>query len=144
MFSSAWQGGVFAHDYASNFDDSGFYIGACHQQCTQIIRDSQAEYNALGYSGSNSGGTMLIEHNLFDKNQDGFDTNSQNSDNPPPQNGACPKGVKPPIKGAPTCWVLYKNRFVRQQQPERAEGGLSRTAGRSGPAYRSPGAGTTP
>ena len=35
---------------------------------------------------------MLIEHNRFDHNEDGFDTNSQNGDNPPPQNGACPKG----------------------------------------------------
>jgi hypothetical protein len=117
LFSSAWQGGVFAHDYASNFNDSGFYIGACHQLCTQIIRDSRSEYNALGYSGSNSGGTMLIEHNLFDHNEDGFDTNSQNGDNPPPQNGACPKGIKPPIKGAHTCWVLYKNRFVSNNNP---------------------------
>jgi len=117
LFSSAWQGGVFAHDYASNFNDSGFYIGACHQLCTQIIRDSRSEYNALGYSGSNSGGTMLIEHNLFDHNEDGFDTNSQNGDNPPPQNGACPKGIKPPIKGAHTCWVLYKNRFIKNNDP---------------------------
>jgi hypothetical protein len=117
LFSSAWQGGVFAHDYASNFDDSGFYIGACHQLCTQIIKYSRSEFNALGYSGSNSGGTMLIEHNLFDRNQDGFDTNSQNGDNPPPQNGACPKGIKPPVKGAHTCWVLYKNRFAGNNNP---------------------------
>ena len=112
LFSSAWQGGIFAHDYASNFDDAGFYIGACHQLCTQIIRRSRSEFNALGYSGSNSGGTMLIEHNRFDHNEDGFDTNSQNGDNPPPQNGACPKGIKPPVKGAKTCWVLYANVFA--------------------------------
>jgi hypothetical protein len=60
---------------------------------------------------------MLIEHNRFDKNEDGFDTNSQNGDNPPPQNGACPKGIKPPIKGAPTCWVLYKNTFDHNNNP---------------------------
>lgn len=117
LFSSAWQGGVFAHDYASNFNDSGFYIGACHQLCTQILKDSRSEYNALGYSGSNSGGTMLIEHNRFDRNEDGFDTNSQNGDNPPPQNGACPKGIKPPVKGASTCWVLYKNMFDHNNNP---------------------------
>ena len=117
LFSSAWQGGLFAHDYASNFDDAGFYIGACHQLCRQIIRHSRSEYNALGYSGSNSGGTMLIAHNRFAHNEDGFDTNSQNGDNPPPQNGACPKGIKPPIKGAPTCWVLYKNVFAYNNNP---------------------------
>jgi hypothetical protein len=117
LFSSAWQGGIFAHDYASNFDDAGFYIGACHRLCTQIIKHSQSEYNALGYSGSNSGGTMLIEHNRFDRNEDGFDTNSQNGDNPPPQDGSCPKGIRPPVKGAKTCWVLYKNVFANNNNP---------------------------
>jgi hypothetical protein len=117
LFSSAWEGGEFDHDYGSNFDDAGFYVGACHQLCTQIIEHSRSEYNALGYSGSNSGGTMLIEHNRFDRNEDGFDTNSQNGDNPPPQNGACPKGIKPPVKGAKTCWVLYKNTFDHNNNP---------------------------
>ena len=49
------------------------------------------EYNALGYSGTNSGGAVVIEHSTFDNNQDGFDTNTQiNGDPPAPQNGACP------------------------------------------------------
>ncbi len=118
IFSSNFNGGVFAHDYASNFNDSGFYIGACQSSCNQTLKDSQAEFNALGYSGTNSGGAMLIEHNLFDNNQDGFDTNSQNnSDWPSPQDGACPPGVKPQIKGAPTCWILYDNRFINNNNP---------------------------
>ena len=29
IFSSDWSGGVFDHDYASNMNDSGFYIGGC-------------------------------------------------------------------------------------------------------------------
>ena len=57
---------------------------------------------------------MLIEHNVFDNNQDGFDTNSQNnSDWPSPQDGACPAGVKPQIAGAPTCWILYEQHVRR-------------------------------
>src|SRR5947209_928726 len=32
IFSSNWSGGTFSNDYASNFSDSGFYIGACKQQ----------------------------------------------------------------------------------------------------------------
>ena len=112
LFSSDWSGGLFSHDYASNFNDSGFYIGGCAQRCNQVIRDSQAEYSALGYSGTNSGGTLLIEDNRFDHNKDGFDTNSQNnSDWPSPQDGACPGSVRPPVKGAKTCWVLYRNRI---------------------------------
>ena len=110
LFTSDWTGGVFDHDYASNFNDSGFYIGACASSCDQIIENSQAEYNALGYSGTNSGGSMLIEHNRFDHNKDGFDTNAQNnSDWPSPQSGACRKGVKPQIRGARTCWIFYRN-----------------------------------
>jgi hypothetical protein len=118
LFSSDWSGGVFDHDYASNFNDSGYYIGGCNTQCDQILENSQAEYNAIGYSGTNSGGPMLIEHNKFDQNQDGFDTNSQNnSDWPSPQDGACRPGVKPQIAGAPTCWIFYKNDVYDNNNP---------------------------
>ncbi|MBV9006874.1 MAG: hypothetical protein JO181_19565 [Solirubrobacterales bacterium] len=109
IFSSNWSGGTWSQDYTSNFNDSGLYIGACQQQCDQTIDHAWSEYNALGYSGSNSGGWLLIKRSQFDNNQDGFDTNSQNGDNPPPQNGACPAGVKPPVKGAPSCWVFTNN-----------------------------------
>ena len=41
-----------------------------------------------------------MKNSQFDHNEDGFDTNSQNGgDNPPPQNGACPKGKKPTGQG---------------------------------------------
>ncbi len=124
LFSSDWDGGIFADDYASNFNDAGFYIGGCAQKCTQVIKDSQSQYNALGYSGTNSGGSMLIEHNKFDHNKDGFDTNSQNNDDwPSPQNGACPSGIRPPVKGAPTCWVLYKNEIYDNNDPNVPQAG---------------------
>jgi hypothetical protein len=117
IFSSNWSGGTWDHTYASNFNDSGYYIGACQQQCDQTIDDAWAEYNALGYSGSNSGGWMLIQNSQFDNNEDGFDTNSQNGDNPPPQNGACPTGVQPPVSGAPTCWVFIHNNVHDNNNP---------------------------
>ena len=109
IFSSDWSGGTWDNTYASNFNDSGYYIGACQQVCDQTVNHAWAQYNALGYSGSNSGGWMLIENSQFDHNEDGFDTNSQNGDNPPPQNGSCPSGVTPPVSGAPTCWVFAHN-----------------------------------
>jgi hypothetical protein len=52
---------------------------------------------------------MLIENSEFDKNTDGFDTNSQNGDNPPPQNGACPNGRISPITHTTSCWVFEHN-----------------------------------
>ncbi len=109
VFSSNWSGGTWDNIYASNFNDSGFYIGACRQICDQTLNHGWAQYNALGYSGTNSGGRLLIENSQFDENEDGFDTNSQNADEPSPQNGACPAGVKPPIRGAHSCWVFYRN-----------------------------------
>jgi hypothetical protein len=109
VFSSNWSGGTWDHIYASNFNDSGFYIGACQQVCNQTMNHAHAQYNALGYSGTNSGGRLLIENSEFDNNEDGFDTNSQNADEPAPQNGSCPAGVKPPLAGAPTCWVFFNN-----------------------------------
>ena len=109
IFSSNWSGGTWDQTYSSNFNDSGYYIGACAQKCDQIVNHAWGEFNALGYSGSNSGGLLIVKNSQFDHNEDGFDTNSQNGDNPPPQNGACPKGMKPPVKGAVGCWVFMDN-----------------------------------
>jgi hypothetical protein len=118
IFSSDWTGGTWDQSYASNFNDSGYYIGACQQFCHQTMNHAWAEFNALGYSGSNSGGWMLIENSRFDNNEDGFDTNSQNGDEPSPQNGACPAGVNPPVAGAPSCWVLTHNVFDSNNNPD--------------------------
>jgi hypothetical protein len=71
---------------------------------------------------------MLVENSQFDNNEDGFDTNSQNGDNPPPQNGACPAGVKPPVAGAPTCWVFIHN-FVHDNNNANAPAAGSAAAG---------------
>lgn len=117
IFSSNWNGGTWDHSYASNFNDSGYYIGACQDVCNQTVDDAWAEYNALGYSGSNSGGRLLVENSQFDNNQDGFDTNTQNGDNPPPQDGACPPGVTPPVTGVATCWVFIGNKVHDNNNP---------------------------
>jgi hypothetical protein len=117
IFSSNWNGGEWNQGYASNFNDSGYYIGACQDECNQTVDHAWSEFNALGYSGSNSGGRLLVEHSVFDSNEDGFDTNSQNGDNPPPQNGACPPGVTPPVAGAPTCWVFTHNILMNNNDP---------------------------
>jgi hypothetical protein len=101
--------GPWDHTYASNFNDSAYYIGACQQICNQTVNDAHGEYSALGYSGSNSGGQLLVQHSEFDNNEDGFSTNTQNGDNPPPQNGACPNGTTSPITHTHSCWVFMDN-----------------------------------
>jgi hypothetical protein len=109
IFSSNWTGGTWSQTYASNFSDSGYYIGACLQRCDQTITRAHAEFNALGYSGTNSGGPLVIKNSEFNNNQDGFDTDSENNDPPSPQNGACPHNGVSPITHTHSCWVLMNN-----------------------------------
>ena len=118
IFSSNWNGGTWDRTYVSNFNDSGYYIGACHQVCNQTLDHGWAQYNALGYSGTNSGGRLLVEHSIFDRNEDGFDTNSQNNDDfPSPQNGACPHGAISPITHTRSCWVFMHNYVYDNNNP---------------------------
>jgi hypothetical protein len=109
LFASNASGpGLLDQTYASNFSDSGYYIGAC-PDCDAVISHAHAQHSALGYSGTNSGGRLIIENSEFDHNKDGFDTNSQNSaDAPSPQDGVCPGGGIGPT-GTHSCWVFEYN-----------------------------------
>ena len=109
IFSSNWNGGTWSNTYAGNFNDSGYYIGACRQQCNQVVDHAWSQYSVLGYSGSNSGGNLVVKNSEFDHNQDGFDTNSQNGDDPAPQNGACPNNGISKITHTHSCWVFMNN-----------------------------------
>lgn len=110
IFTSNWSGGYWDRTYTSNFNDSGYYIGACQQVCNQTLDHGWSEYNALGYSGTNSGGQLVIKNSEFDNNTDGFDTNSQNNgDFPSPQDGSCPNGGTSPITHTHSCWVFMDN-----------------------------------
>jgi hypothetical protein len=128
IFSSNWSGGTWDQTYASNFNDSGYYIGACSQVCDQTINHAWAEFNVLGYSGSNSGGQLVVENSQWDNNQEGFNTNSQNGDNPPPQNGACPNGGTSPITHTHSCWVFMHN-FVHDNNNPNVPSAGSAAAG---------------
>ncbi len=111
IFSSNSQGhGSWDQLYASNFNDSGTYVGACLQVCDMTMNHAWMEFNALGYSGTNSGGRLVIENSEFDHNQDGLDTNTQIDGDPPaPQNGTCPGGGISPITHTTSCWVFLHN-----------------------------------
>ena len=128
IFSSNWSGGTWDQSYASNFNDSGYYIGACQQVCDQVMNHAWAQYSALGYSGSNSGGSLVIENSEFDHNQDGFDTNSQNGDDPSPQNGACPNNGISPITNTHSCWV-FRNNYVHDNNNPNVPAAGSAAAG---------------
>ncbi len=91
IFASNSSGpGRIAHTYASNQDDSSYYVGAC-PNCNTVVTDAHAQYSALGYSGTNAGGHLRIERSEWDHNKTGIVTNSQNNDDAPsPQLGWCP------------------------------------------------------
>ncbi|MBV9291646.1 MAG: hypothetical protein JO222_04285 [Frankiales bacterium] len=78
--------------YASNMNDAAYYIGAC-ADCGVVLDRPHAENSALGYSGTNSGGHLIIQNGEWDDNATGIVSNSQNNDDSPsPQDGACPSG----------------------------------------------------
>jgi hypothetical protein len=118
IFSSASSDGVWDNIYASNFNDSGMYIGACRDVCDAWVHNAWMEYNPLGYSGTNSGGTLVISQSTFDNNQDGLDTNSQISSDPPPiQNGNCPNNGTSGFTGTMSCWVFMDNSVHDNNNP---------------------------
>ena len=111
IFSSNAAGaGLWDDMYASNFSDSGMYVGACKRQCDMTITHAWMQYNALGYSGTNSGGALVVTDSQFDHNADGFDTNTQIAgDPPPPQDGRCPNNGFSAITHTHSCWVFMHN-----------------------------------
>jgi len=127
IFSSGAAGpGVWNHIYASNMNDSGMYVGACRQACDAWIHNAWMEYSALGYSGTNSGGILTVQHSQFDNNKDGFDTNTQiASDPPPPQNGACPDGGTSGLSGTGSCWVFDANYVHNNNNPNVPKSGYA-------------------
>ncbi len=92
IFASNAVRGSLNHSYASGFNDAGLYIGAC-RDCRARVQNLTSERNALGYSGTNSGGHLIIENSIFRDNSIGVAPNSLNNDDkPPPQDGACNSG----------------------------------------------------
>ncbi len=84
-FDSQW--GTFEHSYASGSPDSGFYIGQCNP-CHAVVDDVVAEYNQLGYSGTNASGDLHIIRSVWRANRAGIVPNSLDSEELAPQNGA--------------------------------------------------------
>jgi hypothetical protein len=93
-----------------------------------VIDHTHAQYNALGYSGTNSGGQLVIENSEFDHNEDGLDTNSQNTDEPSPQNGDCPNQGVSAITHTRSCWVFIHNFVHDNNNPNVPSAGAAAAA----------------
>jgi hypothetical protein len=134
LFTGNEEGGSFESIYASGFADSGFYIGAC-RECDARVSKAVMENNALGYSGSNSSGRLVIENSVFSHNLVGIAPNSENpGDPPPPLDGACDsfKNTSPtPTFGSTKtkrCEMLLNNRVEENNNlsaPVNASSGIA-------------------
>jgi hypothetical protein len=68
-------GGVIDNSYGAGSPDAGVYVGQCFP-CDTVINHFTAEHNGLGYSGTNSGGNMIIVNSVFRHNRAGIVPNS--------------------------------------------------------------------
>lgn len=86
IYSYTSTNGQFDHSFAAGHPDSGFYIGACHP-CNALITNVISEDNALGFSGTNAGGNLVISNSIWRNNMSGLVPNSLDSEPGPPQDG---------------------------------------------------------
>lgn len=78
--------GQIDNSYGSGNADSAFYIGECFP-CDATITDIIAESNALGYSGTNAGGNLILKNSVWSRNGMGIVPNSLVGEDRPPQRG---------------------------------------------------------
>jgi len=78
--------GEISDSYASGGADSGFYIGECFP-CDAVIHHIVADRNALGYSGTNAGGDLVLRDSIWKDNGLGIVPNSLDGEERPPQRG---------------------------------------------------------
>lgn len=76
--------GQFDHSYGSGSPDAGFYIGQCNP-CDAVLDNVIAEYNGLGWSGTNASKNLLIVNSIFRYNRAGIVPNSGDGEALPPE-----------------------------------------------------------
>ncbi len=67
--------GQIDNSYGGGSPDAGFYIGGCYP-CDSALNHVTSEYNGLGYSGTNSGGNLIIANSIFRFNRAGVVPNT--------------------------------------------------------------------
>ncbi|MFI0939604.1 nitrous oxide reductase family maturation protein NosD [Streptomyces sp. NPDC021020] len=83
--------GVLEDNHASGSADSGLYVGQC-KPCRILVRGNVAEYNAVGYEGTNASGDMWVLGNRFTRNRVGMTVDSEYLEAYVPQSGATVAG----------------------------------------------------
>jgi hypothetical protein len=67
--------GQIDHAHTIGSRDAGIYIGQCYP-CDAVVTDVISSNNGLGYSGTNSGGNLLIVNSVWHNNRAGIVPNS--------------------------------------------------------------------
>jgi hypothetical protein len=122
--SNARGPGLISRSYASNMADAAYYVGACRRVCnTALVRDIGTS-SALGYSGTNSGGRLVIRDSTFTHNRTGLAPNSLNNDDaPPPQDGRCPGSA------SRSCTIIEHNLIASNNNANAPTSGLTPAVG---------------
>jgi parallel beta helix pectate lyase-like protein len=79
--------GVLDHDYVSGAADAAYYVGECNP-CRTTLRQLVARLSAVGYSGTNASGGIVIRDSLWDRNAIGILPNSYANEKKAPQRAA--------------------------------------------------------
>jgi hypothetical protein len=82
------RGGLFEHSLVSGAADAAFYIGEC-SPCDTVLTELTARLSAVGYSGTNASGNVVVQNSRWELNGVGILPNSYDVGiAPPPQRGA--------------------------------------------------------
>jgi parallel beta-helix repeat protein len=77
--------GLFEHSFVSGAADAAFYIGECNP-CDTVLTDLTARLSAVGYSGTNASGDVVVKDSRWELNGVGILPNSYDVGiAPPPQ-----------------------------------------------------------
>ena len=88
VYAISSRSGIVEQSFVSGAADAAFYIGEC-QPCDTVVRSVTARLTAVGYSGTNAGGNLVVEDSLFELDEVGILPNSYDVGlEQPPQRGA--------------------------------------------------------
>lgn len=88
IYAISSRDGIMEESYVSGAADAAFYIGECNP-CDATIRNVTATLSAVGYSGTNAGGNLVVEDSRWLLNSIGILPNSfEVGLEPPPQHDA--------------------------------------------------------
>ena len=79
--------GLIERDYVSGAADAAYYVGEC-APCRTTLRKLVARLSAVGYSGTNASGKLVIRDSLWDRNGAGILPNTYANEKDPPQRNA--------------------------------------------------------